>query len=84
MNLTLHLTPDVEAKLRERASTLGRPLEELALEALKEKLVSQPEAGELLSKDSRLAKFRELIALMPDGDPDADFSREAAYGDRGR
>jgi hypothetical protein len=84
MNLVLHLTPETEAKLKERAAASGKAPERLALEALEEILVSQPESGELLSKESRLAKFRELIASMPDGSPDADLSREAAYGNRGQ
>jgi len=84
MNLTLHLTPELEAKLREQATALGKPVEDFALEALKDKLVSPPDVGELLSKESRLSKFRELVASMPDGNPDADLSREAAYGDRGQ
>ena len=84
MNLTLHLPSDLESKLREQAAALGKPPEVVALEAIRDVLALTPDAGELLSKDSRLAKFRELVASMPDGNPDADLSRDSAYGDRGR
>ena len=84
MNLTLHLKPETEAKLRDEATRTGKDPEKLALEAIEEKLATQPEAGELLSTESRLSRFRALIASMPDGNPNADLSRDAAYSDRGQ
>ncbi len=35
MSLTLHLTPETEAKLRDQAAFSGKKPEELALEALR-------------------------------------------------
>jgi predicted transcriptional regulator len=83
MNLTLHLTPATEAKLREQASLAGRSPEELALEALQDRLAVESEPCEVQSPGSRLAEFRAWLASRPVGNPDADFSRESIYGDRG-
>ena len=43
MTLVLHLPPDTEARLRERAAREGRPEEEIALNAV-ERLLEAPEA----------------------------------------
>ncbi len=83
MNLTLHLTPETEARLKEQASLTGRSPEELALEALQEKLAVESQPGEVLSPGSRLAEFRAWLASRPTGNPNADFSRESIYGNRG-
>ncbi len=83
MNLTLHLTPETEAKLKLQAAHSGKSLETLALEALQEGLAVVPEPGEALSSSSRLAEFRAWLASMPGGNPNADFSRETIYGNRG-
>lgn len=83
MNLTLHLTPETEAKLKVQAVRSGKSLETLVLEALEEGLAMVPEPGEALSPSSRLAEFRAWLASMPGGNPSADFSRDTIYGNRG-
>lgn len=83
MNLILQIPPELEAKLSEQAKAEGKPLEVVVIEALKDTLLSENDSGPVLSSEYRLAKFRELLASMPDGSPDADLSRESAYGNRG-
>jgi hypothetical protein len=46
------------------------------LEALREKL-SSDEPSCMLPRDEWLARFDALLASMPQGNPDADFSRES-------
>lgn len=51
MNLLLHLSPELEAKLKEQAAKLGMPPETVALDALKEKLTLGSELGSALRSD---------------------------------
>ena len=83
MNLTLYLTPETEAKLKERASLTGKNPEVVAIEAIQEQLSVAAEPGEMLSAKSRLAEFRDWLSSMPGGNPRADFSRDSIYGNRG-
>jgi hypothetical protein len=83
MNLILHLPPELEARIVEQAKAEGKPLEMVAIQALKDTLLTESDTGKVPSKEYRLEKFRELMAMMPDGNPDADLSRESAYGNRG-
>jgi hypothetical protein len=83
MLLTLHLIADTEAKLKEQARLTGKSPEELAVEALQEKLAYDPEPAMSRSVSSRLAEFRAWIASMPAGNPDADISRESIYRNQG-
>jgi hypothetical protein len=83
MNLTLHLSPDVETKLREQAAALGKPLEDVALEALKEKLASEPEPGAVMPLELWLREFRAFTAESPRGNVNADVSRDSIYEGRG-
>jgi predicted transcriptional regulator len=83
MHLTIHLSADTEAKLKEQARLTGRSPEELAVEALQEKLAYGLEPAMSLSTSSRLAEFHAWLASMPAGNPNADLSRESIYGNRG-
>lgn len=83
MNLTLHLNTEMEARLREISQQTGKEPEALAIEALQEKLADHNGATADISADEWLKKFREWIASMPQGNPDADFSRESIYEGRG-
>lgn len=79
MNLVLHLSPELEAKLHEHSRREGKEPEVVALEAIDEKLAESCEPPKLASKEERLAAFRAFIASKPDGNPDADISRESIY-----
>ncbi len=81
MNLLLHVPSDTEIKLLERARETGRDAESLTLEALRDKLASD-EPSPMLPLDEWHARFSALIASMPQGNPDADFSRASIYNDR--
>jgi hypothetical protein len=83
MNLTLHLSPELEAKLCEQAKVTGKPLEELALEALQEKLIAEAEALSGLPPEAWLREFRAFTAASPKGNVNADLSRESIYEGRG-
>ena len=61
---------------------MRKDAEALTLEALREKLASD-EAAPMLPLDEWHARFDALIASMPQGNPDADFSRESIYDGRG-
>ena len=82
MNLLLHLPPDTETKLLERTRTTGKDAEALTLEALREKL-SNDDVPAMLPLDEWHARFDALIASMPQGNPNADLSRESIYNGRG-
>jgi hypothetical protein len=65
MKLKLELSPDVEARLRERATLTGRSPENLTLEALEEELSADVETEEVFSATSRPAEFQDWLASHP-------------------
>jgi hypothetical protein len=84
MNLILHLTPETEAWLKEQANLTGRSPEDLALEALQEKVAYESEPGTALSPSSRLAEFRAWLSSHPASTARIlDDSRESIYDGRG-
>lgn len=83
MTLTLHLTPEIEAMLKDKANYAGRSPEELALEVLQDGLAMEAQPNAILPPGSRLAELRAWQATRPRGNPNADFSRESIYDDRG-
>lgn len=82
MNLTLHLTPELEAKIREQATALGVPIEEAAIASLRVGLSSNDETP-VLPLDKWMAAFDSMVATTPHGNVDADFDRESIYEGRG-
>jgi hypothetical protein len=78
MNLLLHVPPETEVKLLEHARATGRDAEAVALDALSEKLLND-EPSSMLPLDEWHARLNELLASMPPGNPNADFSRETIY-----
>jgi hypothetical protein len=83
MTLKLQLSPDVEAKLRERAAQIGQSPETLVMEALQEKLSSAVEPEESLSPSLRMAEFGEWFASHAASEAAAlDDSRESIYNGR--
>jgi hypothetical protein len=81
MNLILHLPAETEAKLLERARVSGKDVEALALEALSEKLADDDRSS-MLPRDAWHARLDAMLASMPHGNPNADFSRDSIYGER--
>lgn len=83
MNLTLHLSPELEAKLLEQARATGKPPVDLALEALQEKLAMPEDVSAMLPRSVWKQEFEALLESMPDGNVDADLSRASVYEGRG-
>ena len=82
MNLILHLPPDTEAKLNEKARVLGKPPEAVALEALNDRLSEDVVAQPLLPPDEWLRQFDAWVVSHPSRNPRVDDSRESIYPDR--
>jgi hypothetical protein len=84
VNLTLHLTADTEARLRQQAALAGKSLEALALEALEAKLEEGDDPSVMLAADTWNAKFDEFLANLPrTAATFVDDSRESIYEGRG-
>lgn len=84
MNITLSLPAETEARLLALSGVAGKSPEALALEALQEMLDQSTELDLPLSLPSRLAEFESWVSSLPGGNPEADFSRDTIYGDRGK
>lgn len=83
MNLTLQLSPETEAKLKEHANLTGRTVEELALEALQDKLSSDASGAPQLSVEEWTRQFDAWVEGLPSRNPHFNDSRESIYPDRG-
>lgn len=84
MTLTLNLTPETEAWLKEEADRTGKSPEELALEALKEKVAYEAESAAVLPASSWLTEFHSWLAAHPASTAAVlDDSRETIYEGRG-
>lgn len=82
MNLLLHLTPETEAKLKQRASLAGKQVEDVVLEALAEQLNGEPVSGPTLPIEAWLQEFDAWVSGHKSRNPDVDDSRESIYPDR--
>jgi hypothetical protein len=84
MHLTIHLTPETEAKLNEQARLLGQSPEAVVLTAVQEKLASVDDAANI-SNEKRMAEFRAWLASHPSSTSrQVDDSRESIYEGRGQ
>jgi predicted transcriptional regulator len=83
MSMTVQLSADIEAKLRQLAALLGKQPDGIALEAIEEKLNGSIESVSPLSRDEWHRRFDALLASMPPGNLDADLSRKSVYDGRG-
>lgn len=81
MNLILCLPPDTEAKLREQAGLTGKSLEELALEALQDKLSAEVTPTPVLSPDDWTRQFQAWVSSHSSRNPRFDDSRDSIYPD---
>ena len=82
MNLILQLTPETEAKLKERAILVGKRPEDLALEALNERLNGEPVSAPTLPVEVWLQEFDAWVSGHTSRNPQFDDSRESIYPDR--
>ena len=83
MNLILHLTPETEVKLQEFVAATGMKPEELALEAIEEKLSRRPSSSRRLSVEEWTKRFDAWVATHRPHDRFVDDSRESIYEGRG-
>jgi hypothetical protein len=83
MSLTVQLSPEMELKLREQAALAGKQPERIALEAIEEKLNAAVDFAQRLSKEEWHRRFDALVASMPQGNLNANLSRDSVYDDRG-
>ena len=81
MNLTLHLTPETEGKLRQWSALSGKNPETVAIEALQEKLSDETIP---LPRATSLAEFQKWFASHVCSTAQlVDDSRESIYEGRG-
>jgi predicted transcriptional regulator len=83
MNLTLQLSAELGAKLREQAKAAGKAPEQLALQALEDQLNVEPLAVVTLSPEQWVADFRAWAEGHRRLPHEADDSRESIYAGRG-
>lgn len=82
MNLTLNLPPETEAKLKEQASLMGKSLEDLALEALEDKLSVESVPAPVLSAEDWNLHFDAWVTGHSSRNPHFDDSRDSIYPDQ--
>jgi len=82
MNLILHLTPETEAKLMERASLVGKNPEDVALDVLHDQLDGEPSSAATLPPEAWLREFDAWVSDHKSRNPRLDDSRESIYPDR--
>jgi hypothetical protein len=85
MNLVLHLPPETEARLRHAAAETGKAPEDVALEALDEKLATPPDdQADQLPLERWQKRFRDALAALPRSAAIfVEDSRESVYNGRG-
>ena len=83
MNLILHLTPEIEAKLRQQAAATGQALEDIALQAIEEQLVESEQPVSQVAAEQWVANLRAWAASHSPLPIEADDSRESIYSGRG-
>ncbi len=85
--LNIPLSPDKEARLRERAAAAGKDVTEYVLAVVEEDLAMTepepaPQADTPLKRDQWIKEFRAWVASHPRLDYLADDSRESIYAGR--
>jgi hypothetical protein len=86
--LNIPLSPDKEAKLRERAAAAGKDVTEYVLSVVEEDLAMAESAAPLhadtpLKTDQWMKEFRAWVASHPRLNYLADDSRDSIYAGRG-
>jgi predicted DNA-binding protein len=81
MTLTLHLTPEMEARLRELSQSTGRMPEELALDLLERDLEVEDD-GPAVSYEEWSKHFDSWVKEQRSRNPHVDDSRDSIYPDR--
>jgi hypothetical protein len=81
MTLSISLSPDSEARLRERAAAEGKDVAAFVRETIEEKLAATAPAGAAPAQGTPewLARLNEWVAIHPPRPYLADDSRDAIY-----
>jgi hypothetical protein len=82
VDLNLHLTPETEIKLHEFVVSTGKRPEEVVLEALNDKLASEPPESAAISTEEWLQQFDTWMSSLVSHNPAVNDSRESFYPDR--
>ena len=80
MNLILQLSAEIEAKLKAQAAERGKPLEDVAIEAIEDVLASS-ESDALLQGKERQAGFERWLTGRKARNAAVDDSRDSIYPD---
>lgn len=85
MTLNIELSPETEAKLRERAAESGKDVTSYARDVIEQKLAAEngdaAAASPRQGGDDWFARFNEWVAGHPPRPMLADDSRDAIYGE---
>lgn len=86
MTLNISLSPESEAKLRERAAAEGKDVTAFVRQTIEEKLAAEVDNGSAFGVPAQgtqewFAKFNEWVASHPPRRFLADDSREAIYSE---
>lgn len=82
MNLNLNLTPETEIKLRAFVAATGKPPEQVALEALSDKLSGEQIESTSISTDEWLQEFDAWMSSLVSRNPQVDDTRDSFYPDQ--
>jgi hypothetical protein len=82
LNLILNLSPETEIRLREYVVATGKQPEQLALEALQDKLAADDPRDDSLPANQWLQEFDAWVGTLRSHNPQVDDSRESMYPDR--
>ncbi|MDZ4658774.1 MAG: hypothetical protein SH868_14455 [Bythopirellula sp.] len=82
MTLTLHLSAELEEKLKEHARSTGKNPEDIALDALQQNLSDEVISTPKPSIEKKLSEFRAWANSHRSRNPNFDDSRESIYPDR--
>jgi hypothetical protein len=82
MNITIHLAPEIEQRLREKAGQRGQSLQEY-LQRLAEESLGNEHMPQPLSAEQWEAQLRAWVASHADWPAEFDDSRESIYEGRG-
>lgn len=82
MNVQIPLSPEFEAKLRERAAAAGQDVESFVVRAIEEELLSEPDTLAILPPDEWLVAFDDWVKSQTSRNANVDDSRESIYPDR--
>lgn len=83
MVLNLDLSPDLEARLTQRATATGRSVDAVAIEALRDALSADTNVNPERDREAWRSRLEAIIDRHPAVDHFVDDSRDSIYEGRG-